>query len=118
MRSEYKSLISRRPSIPQNKSAMQCSRSAVSDHIARNAASLRVSPGSFGYWRPTYRSPLISVKRGLELAADILDGAFVDDLFTHQIGHVEHIDGPRRLGGDLGQVNINPDLKQRCRDQV
>jgi hypothetical protein len=62
---------------------MQCSRSTVSDHIARNTASWRVSPGSLGDSRPTHRSPLISVKRGLELAADILDGAFVDDLFTH-----------------------------------
>jgi hypothetical protein len=60
---------------------------------------------------PTCSSPLIDVERAVELVANVLDAPFVDDLFTHQIGDVEDVDGPRRLGGDLGQVNVNTDLE-------
>jgi hypothetical protein len=48
------------------------------------------------------RSSLINVECAVELVADGLDGLFVDDFFTYQIGDVEDVDGSRRLSGDLG----------------
>src|ERR671922_1942031 len=105
------SLKSCRPNIPQNKSSMQCSRST-------GRRSSRLRRRIVARQAPAQRSPPVTVERGVELAADVLDGPFVDDFFTHQIRHIEYIDGPRRLGGDLGQMNVNPDLEQRRRDQV